>query len=360
MKKYIFVTLTICLFCLSVGAQKFGKPTRTPVPATPEQERIIKEGIRLHDDKKYDQAIELYLDVLEENPDCALALYELALSYYYKKDYEKTLETAYKLVQFEGNEGILGYGLFANALDDQGKPQDAIKIYQSGIKQLEGDPKYTDHLSSLYFNLGVTYSRQKKYNEARQALKKSVETNFQYASPNYLLAEIYYGTKYKIPAFLAAGRFVTMEINTNRTKRAVALVMEILKPAEKDDEGNINIFLDFNAPKDEGDFGAIDLLVGTLSAVKSDEDKKKTKQELFADSVSTLIAFLEEDKDLRKTFVGKNYIPFMSELKKRGYVKHFAYLILQQNGDQEAEKWLLANGDKSMEFFEWAKNYKRK
>lgn len=358
MKKLILLSLIIGLFGLSTSAQKIGKPTLNPTEPTAEQEQLINEGIKLHDSKMYDEAIKKYEQVLKANPDCALATYEMAFSYYNKKDFQKALETGYKLVQYKGNLGILGYGLIANILDDQGKPKDAIEIYQNAIKQLQNDPEYRNHLSSLHYNLGVTYTRQKQYKEARETLKKAVEYDFKYPSPNYLLAEVYYGSKYKVPALLAAARLIALEINTQRTKRSVEIFLDILKSAKKDENtGNINIFIDINAPKDEGDFGMYELILGTLTTVKADKDKNKSENEIFADAVGSLIAMLEEDKKLTSSFVGKTYIPFLVELKKKGYVKHFAYLILQQSGNKDAEKWLIDEGQNTIDFLSWAKSY---
>lgn len=184
MKKIILSLFIFTLLLVSVSAQKIGKPTLTPTEPTAAQNELINEGIKLHDQKKYKEAIESYQQVLKENPDCALALYELALSYYNAKMYDKTLETAYKLVNYKGPTGLLGYGLFANVLDDQGKSKEAIEIYQSAIKQLKDAPEYYKHLSSVYYNLGVTYFRQKQYKEAREACKKAIEIDFNYTSPN--------------------------------------------------------------------------------------------------------------------------------------------------------------------------------
>lgn len=358
MKKITLRILFIGLFCISITAQtKLGKPTLTATEPTAQQKLLIDEAIALHDQKNYDAAINIYQRVLKENPDCDLAIYELAFSYYAKKDFPNALETAYKLVQYKGNRGILGYGMLANIVDDQGKPKEAINIYLSAIKALENDPAYKAHLSNLYFNLGVTYTRQKQAKEARQALKTAVLHDFKYPSPNYILAEVFIATKYKIPALLAAGRFLTLEINTQRASRAAAIFLDVLKAAEKDEKGNINIFLDLDAPKDEGDFGAMDLFLGTLTAVKTEKDKNKSKIEIFADAVDTVIALLSEDKKLGSTFVGRTYLPFMVELKKQGYTKHLAYLILQQNGNKEAEEWLIDSGPKTLAFLNWAKSY---
>lgn len=352
-------------FCLisvlTVSAQKMGKPTIVPTEATAEQKQIIEEGIRLHDEKKYDEAIKKYEQVLKENPNNDLAVYEMALSLYNKKDFTKATETAYRLIQFKSKTGILGYGLIANVLDDQGKPKEAIEIYQKAIKQLADDASLNNHTSSLYYNLGLTHFRQKQYLEAREALKKSVQNNFAYPSPNYLLAIIFDGTKYKVPALLAAARLLSLEMNTERSKNSAAVILSVLNSAKKDEKtGNVQIFMDINAPKDEGDFGMYDLLLGTLVTMKDEKDKNKSKTEIFAEAVDTLISLLSEDKKLPKTFVGKTYIPFMAEMKKSGHSKTFAYVILQQNGDKDALKWLVENEKSYRDFLNWSRNYQLK
>ncbi|MEP6904033.1 MAG: hypothetical protein ABJA66_20090, partial [Actinomycetota bacterium] len=171
-------------------------------------------------------------------------------------------------------------------------------------------------------------------------------------------AEIYSGTKYKVPAMLAAARLISLELNSPRSKRSATIFLNTLQAAKKDEKtGDINIFLDLNAPKDEGDFGIYDFILGTLTTVKSDKDKNKSDEEIFAEAFDTLIALLAEDKKLQSTFVGKNYIPFLVQMKTKGYSKIFAYLVLQQDGNKTAEKWLIANSPKTVEFINWAKAY---
>jgi tetratricopeptide (TPR) repeat protein len=359
MKKNFYFTILFCLILsLTISAQKISKPTLTPTPATPAQKQLIEDAIKLHDQKRYDEAIKIYEQVLKENPNNDLALYELALSYYYKKDMRATVETAYKLTQYKSATGVLGFGLIANVMDDSGKPKEAIGVYQKAIKELEDVPEFKPHLSSLYYNLGITYYRQKLYKEAREASKKAVQLNFNYASPNYLLAVIYQGTRYKVPSLLAAARLISLEANSQRTKQSAGIFLDILKGAKKDEKtGNINIFLDFDAPKDEGDFAMYDLMLGTLTTIKEEKDKNKTETEIFAEAVDTLIALLGEDKKLQSTFIGKTYIPFMVEMKRKGFSKTFAYLVLHQVGDKEALKWLVENEQQTINFITWAKNY---
>jgi len=358
----LFLSLSVgVLFCLTVAAQKISKPTLTPSELTASQKQVVQEGVGLHDQRLYDEAIKKYEQVLKENPDSDVALYEMGLSYYNKKDFPKTLEIGYQLVRYKSKMGLLGYLLIANVFDDQGKPKEAIALYQSAIKQLEGDTEFESHLSSLFYNLGVTYARQKQFKESREVLKKAVQYDFQYASPNALLAEIFYGTKYKVPALLAASRLITLELGSPRSERAVAIIQDVLRGgvSQGKNPNDIQITLNPDSPKDEGDFTSLEMILG-LSKVGTDitnEDKNKTQEEKFADQVESFISFLETDEKTKTTFVGKNYYPFMIEMKRRGYARYFAYLVLQQSGNQAAEKWLDNNSEKAIEFINWARKF---
>jgi len=298
---------------------------------------------------------------LAENPECVAAMYELALSLENKGAKLEAVELAYKGTKYISTELPLFYVLIANALDDAGKPDDAINIYRDGLKLLQAETRFGKYRSSLNYNLAVTFVRQKKYTDARQALKSAVADDPLYPSPHYLLAIVFNGTKYKIPGMLAAARLVSLEYNTQRTVASAGVIVDLLKPASKDPKsGNITINLDFFAPKDEGEFGMYEMMLPTLTTIKDKDDQKKTANQLFIESIGTVISLLSEDKKLKDTFVGKNYIPFMVELKKGGHIDAFGNIVIFINNgnNDEAKRWIDGNETKLRAFLDWAKTYK--
>lgn len=357
MKKILFLLVFSISLSIPASAQKIAKPTLIPKPPTDAQKQLIQEGVALHDAKRYDEAIEKYQKVLDENPDCSAAIYELANTLYTKRDTKKAMEMAYRGSKYKAEELPLFYNIMASIIDDVGKPEDAVKIYLDAIKALGGDKEFVTYLSSLHYNLGVTYVRLKRYPDSRASLKKAVEYDFRYPSPHYLLAAVYNGTKYRVPAMLAAARFISLEFNSDRTRSSAAIFRNGLRPPSKDEKGNIQIFVNPDSPTDEGEFMMYDLLLGTLTVGKDDKDKNKTEAEIFVDAVDTFISLLAEDKKLASTFVGKNYVPFLAELKSKGFVKPFAYLVLYQTGDSAGMKWLTENDAQLTSFIKWAKAY---
>lgn len=362
MRKTLIVVTIILSLSAFASAQKLPKPKQMPGSLSDQQEKAVQEGVVLHDAKKYDEAIAKFESVLKETPDATLPLYELGLSQYSKGDCKRSKETALRGAQYISDQLPLFYGLIANCLDDEGKSEAAIKLYRDAEDILKSYPSLRNHLSSIYYNLGVTFVRLKKYNDARTELKRAVEADFGYASPHYLLSQVYSATKYKIPAFLAAARLISLDFRSQRTANSAALLAGVLKPAAKNPKtGNIEINLDFGAPTDEGDFGMFDLLLGTLTTVRGDDDKNKSDNQLFVDAIGTVIALLTEDKKLGSTFVGKTYIPFMVEMKKKGHVEAFGTMVIyiSNRHNAEAEKWINQNDGKLSAFLSWAKDYQR-
>lgn len=361
MKKTLSASLILLALTFAVFSQKLGKPTLTATVPTAEQRKRIDEGIALHDAKKYEEAIAKYNSVLAESPDCVAAMYELAYSLHAKGSKLDALEVANKGTRYISDELPLFYVLMANNLDDLGKSDDAIKIYTDGLKLLEGNPNFGGYRSILHFNLGITQIKLKKLTEARQSLKNAVENNFSYASPNFQLAYVFSVTNYKIPAFLAACRFVSLEYNTNRTAPAISAIMNTLKPPGKDPKtGNTVINMDFGGPTDEGDFGSVSLLLPMMLVPKDekDKDKPKTDNEVFVDSLDAAIGLLASDKKLTPTFVGRTYVPFMVDMKRSGNLEAFAHMVLFLSGKKDVSSWLEANDAKLGAFLTWAKAYK--
>lgn len=359
MKKILCLLLILFASTSIALGQKIERPKKFPTPVTDSQQKTLNDAVALHDAGKYDEAISLYDKVLAENPNSTMALYEKSLSLYTKGDKAKAVETAYIGTQYISDQLALFYSTIANYLDDAGKPDEAIKVYRQAENILKDDIGVGHHLSTIYFNMAIAYYQQRKFVESKAELKKAVTSDFAYSSPHHMLAIVFNGTKYRIPAFLAAARLISLDSNTQRTAGAVKILTDVLKPAPKDPvTGNINIFINDDAPKDEGDFAMFDLFLGTLAIAKGADDKNKTENEMFIDAIGTLIALLAENKSVGSTFVGKNYLPFMKEMKRTGQVETFGYVVLSIKGNADALTWLKANDGRRIAFLNWAKEYK--
>src|SRR6185369_17941686 len=119
MTKQLLRILTISLLLgSSAMGQKISPAKLDPAPSTPAQEQIINEGIALHDQGLYDRAISRYEQVLKENPRNVLAMYEMAYSYFQKRDYRKSLEISNQAIQYKSDLLPRFYTQIGSCLDE--------------------------------------------------------------------------------------------------------------------------------------------------------------------------------------------------------------------------------------------------
>ncbi|HSE34226.1 MAG TPA: tetratricopeptide repeat protein [Pyrinomonadaceae bacterium] len=352
----VYSILLILFLLTTVAAQQIDSPKLVPVPGTESQTQRIREGVALHDRGDYDGAIAKYEAVLKENPDNVLALYELAFSQSAKKEYKKSLETALKGAQYQSEEVTGFYLLIGNNLDELGEPKKAVELYKKALKL-----KPNDYL--LHYNLGVTYNNMSNTEEAKKSLKKAVFSNPNHPSSHVLLATIWYKTHYKTPAIFAAARFLILEPRTNRSVTAFNLLQEIFKGRVKEGKnpGQIDIFVDFQTNKDEGDFGSIDLILGISgAAAMTEKNKSKSEVQKFVDQLEVVLSLMAENegKGDKSKFTFRYYVPYFVELKKRNYVEPFGYYISQTSDYPGVSEWLDKNANRVNEFLNWSKNYR--
>ena len=157
---------------------------------------LIEAGSKLHDKGEYKKAIELYSKINRSDTNYSDALYELSLSSFGDKQYEKAIsyaELGTKLFPAEYSRFTIQQ---ANALDELKKTDESIKLYN---KALEVNPQSY----ILHFNRGVTFLKLENYVEARQSLQNCLLINPYYASAHYFIGSIYLKEGNLIPAMLA-------------------------------------------------------------------------------------------------------------------------------------------------------------
>lgn len=347
----------VVLLALGGAAQKLEPPKLEPTPSTESQKQLIKEGVALHDAGDYDAAISRYEQVLHENPANVLALYEMSFSYYLKKDCQKSMEMAFKASLYKSDLQGEIYGEIANCQDDLGKPKDAIETFKAGIKLLPAD-------FLLHYNLGLTYARTGQLEAARAALKTSASLNPNHASSQNVLSIVFDRGGYKIPALLAASRFLILEPTSKRSEAALQLIQRVMQagvsPAK--DGNNIRILVDSSPQKkDEGDFSSLEMAMGLIMAGNYiEKNKDKSEMQLLVGNFNSLLAILSElsAKADRSKFTWNYYVQYFQEMKKQGHTEAFVYYINQQGNKTGVSEWLKKNQNKVADFLNWSKSYK--
>jgi len=122
---------------------------------------LFVRGIALEEHPStHDEAIEIYLRVLELEPCHAAAHINLGTLYYNRQDFSGA-EKHYRLAVAADPRYALAYFDLGNVLDETGRLEDAIAAYRAAIQLA---PTYAD----AHYNLALAYERQ---GQPRRALE---------------------------------------------------------------------------------------------------------------------------------------------------------------------------------------------
>jgi tetratricopeptide (TPR) repeat protein len=358
---YLFMLLPLALLpCL--GGEKLPKVEHTPIAPTQAQKDLIREGIRLHDQKDYDGAVAKYAEVLAANPYEVTALHEMTYSYFAAGMYEKSLKTARIGASCSSND-LSGFRtMIGNSLDELGRKSEALDIFQAAVKDKPRD-------ALLWYNFAVTLRRAGKTKECRKALESALLIAPGHASSHYLLGKIYRESGYRIPAILAWSRFLEIEPRSQRAEEALGGLQQLLGwgVTKGDKEGSVQITLSVpdKALSDEGDFTSVELLLSMGVAIDfmgiKDKDvkelikKPKNDFEKLAGMYSSLASSLGEVKP--KGFAARYYAPHFAGMDKTGMTGAFLLQAFQQGRVQGAETWRMEHEADLGNYASWLKFY---
>ena len=120
----------------------------------PALEELIQEGVELHDEGEYEEAIDRYLEVLDMDSTSMLAIYELSLSYLALKDFENAVEYSTRVID-SGHEQLAtgAYAVKSEALAELDQVDDAIELLSEGLK-IHGEGYI------LHFNMALNYYKK--------------------------------------------------------------------------------------------------------------------------------------------------------------------------------------------------------
>jgi hypothetical protein len=344
MKKLPFLFFFLSLSILSI-AQK-------------DPDALVWEGVKLHDQGQYDEAIKKYDEALAINKNHYLASYEKSHALMYLEKYAECIDLCeFLLKNFPGEDNSSVYINYGNSLDILGKSKQALDIYDEGIKKY---PK----MALLYFNKAITLFNTGDISGAIEADKLSIQYNPYHGSSQNLLSLALNKTN-KVYSLLASLVFLAIEPDGKRAAVNLKNVQNILTGnAQKTGDNSVSINIDMSSIDDkkkknaEDDFGGIELLIG-IGGAEDFEDKYKNESPVdrIQRKLETVISMLSESSKKNKGFAWTYYAPFFVQLKKADYLNTFCHVLYSSADDRANNNWMQDNKSKIDEFNSWFRNY---
>jgi Tfp pilus assembly protein PilF len=181
----------------------------------------------------FDNAI-VVLNRALQNDRSNLALQkDLAMAYYYKRDYVKALETVKPMLEHDDVD-VMSYQIGGNVYKALEEVKEADKMYKRALKKFPNS-------GALYSEYGELLWANKDY-EAITYWEKGIKEDPSFAGNYYNAALYYYYTKDKVWSLIYGEIFVNMESLTERAASMKNLLLQSYK--EK-------LFADANMQKDD-------------------------------------------------------------------------------------------------------------
>jgi tetratricopeptide (TPR) repeat protein len=323
--------------------------------------QLVRQGVALHDERAYEQALAKYDEALRLDSANFYALAEKTVTLFHMGRTEECIALSESILDTHGAHDEIGmvYIAYANSLDHAKRPQEALKIYARGQEVDPGN-------FQLWFNEAITLVGLERYDEAVERLERSLQLNPRHGSSHNAMGRIMLQKKARIPALLALSRFLIVEPESNRSALALPLVQEQMRGSvEKNKKGGLTIYVDASDLPAEGDttrrandFSAVTMFIDLLGAAELDKKSaKKTEVEKFTHKFNMLCGLLDESKDKHHGFFWEYYAPYFREMKEQGHVETAVMVMHASAGDPVVNKWLKKNSKAIDAFFEWSSAY---
>jgi len=158
MRNPITIVLVVLFLCVAGFGQKLVKPKLLSQPPTAEQQAKIAEGIKLHDAKRYDDAILALQQLVAQDPKDFLAWTELGAVFIFKQRYDDSEEAYLRAINERPS--------FFLAHMNLGKLRYLLKKFDGAIEPLTEAVKIQPSSPDANYYLGESYLQIKKGSKA--------------------------------------------------------------------------------------------------------------------------------------------------------------------------------------------------
>ena len=354
MKRIIlFITLLIATSSLFLS---YGQNANT--------EELIHEGVELHDEGKFKEAIEKYNEALKLDPKSIQATYELSLSYLALQDYQNA--SKYSTAVINSNNKQLSSGAYAvksEALAGMDKVDEAIALLQEGL--IKNGDEYL-----LHFNLALNYYKKGDIDKTLGHVKRAIDLDKSHSGAFLLNAYALNDKGLWVQSILSFQMFLLLEPDSKRSKSAFEEMLNTMriKTAEEPVQRSfIQQQMTHNqpdaAPRPD-EIPPLSIVEGlnrnfvyhaittTLDSLKNTSGEKDDFTLFKTVNKEIMKVLIRESKGVKEGIFWTFYIPFFAHIAESEYYDTFCRYISVSYFPESLEWWQQNPGD-AVDFVIW-------
>lgn len=315
--------------------------------------RLIEEGIKLHDQGSYKEAIDCYNQALKLDAQNPVLNCETAYSYYALGDYKNSIKYAKKSIMYGNNKFPHPYVALGNSFDHTNNPEKAIKTYKKGLL-------YFPSSQQLHFNLALTLFNAGKYTESYNHAEQSLLINASHYNSNGIMNELMKISTNKVSAIFP--KYFMLLLNNDNAEKQKVLLDELIglmnESIERKDDKNVNIYL---SPQDTANISIhsqLKMIVTLFGASLEDGIPENFNKFIDFNTMifDVLVRWYDSEDRIKDTNIAfeKIYYPFFVNLHKAGHTEALTYYILDGSNVPGIKEWKEKNDQKLIKFIDWS------
>lgn len=301
----------------------------------------IEKGIALFDEGKYDEALAIYKNVSQCDPNYWWACYETALLYYNQHKLEASLAKCRESDDLNP-ENAETISLIGSILDDMGKTTEAIVYLKNALK-------IRPYNRLLLYNLATCYLNNNQLELAEATAIRNIRINPYHKSSHLLLAKVNFYMGRVAQAYLA----YNMAILVNPQ---LSYITEFEKALTgKLDSLSHPYNYPYPAGVDHRNWDECTWFLKSEMAFKKDFDYNykinylTTRQSLM---LFQKLNFSSSDTSIYSQL----YARFFTELMQKNYFENFIFYSFKNSENEAVKEWFKKNQSRNDEFVSWAQN----
>ncbi|HEX8529754.1 MAG TPA: hypothetical protein VF646_07015, partial [Cytophagales bacterium] len=311
---------------------------QTTLPPLVASGTLIEAGVKLYDEKKYEEALAKYGQVSRNDTNYAWALSEMALTYTALEQYDQAIAAAREGLARPSRVTLDLYLKLGNAYDGAKQAEKALAAYDEGLARFP-------HSHELLHEKGVALVQMKRNAEAIGFFQKALEKSFFYAPSHFALGVVCSEAGYPVQAMLSLMTYVVLQPESDKAPKALVLLEQIVTDEKKLAEPGQQVGITDAFPE-------ITRLVRARLALQGQYEFKTDMRYKAVKQVQLVLEKLPANPPPTDLWA-RTYAPIYRKLWAEGLFEPFTYHLMAPIDDKAAQKY--KKGDKDMRRFrEWA------
>lgn len=317
-----------------------------------EANSVFNQGMALQKEGKHEEAISKFKEALQTENNNPAVNYQLAFSLVTLKKGDEAIPYADKVTKTPSAYTAAAYSLLGGIYDASGQAIKAIAVYNNGLKAFPND-------QNMWFNLGLSYFRDKRYAEAEKAAIEAVKLDIKHANSQRLYALVAFHQNKRMNALLGLCSFLLTDPNSPRAEEAYTNIQSILKGGVL--KGGVLKGANNKELTSEEARETMALNAGITAIINSPSAQKLSGVPLLEYQLKSLFTFAGQaaNKKPDKSFFGNFFVAYFYQFAKSGHVEALAQLISKTADKAAYGKWEQANSAKVVALEEWVKSTNR-